>query len=84
MAIYYNQVDSPFYLWPDVCSGDSQAMNKSVVMHDTKSHSGDQVSLNNTNTQKIQMLKILTLPTHYVHLNPFTLAPKKQRSRCSE
>ena len=49
VTICYHQVDSPIYLWPDVCFGDLQAKKKTVVIHDTECPYWDKVLLNNTN-----------------------------------
>ena len=37
VTVCYLQVDSPIYLWPDVCFGDLQAKKeKRLVIHDTE------------------------------------------------
>ena len=48
LVIYNHQVDSPFYLWPDICYIDLQAKKKSMVIYDTQFPYLDQVSINNT------------------------------------
>ena len=48
VTICNHQVNRPVQLWPDVCFGDLQAKNKSVVIHGTECPYRDQVSLNNT------------------------------------
>ena len=50
VAICNHQVDSPFYLWPNVCSGDLHAKEKTIAIHDTECPYWDQVSLNNTDS----------------------------------
>ena len=47
-----HQADSPLYVWPDVWSADLRLFIKNMVIHDTKCPHWDQVSLNNTKTNK--------------------------------
>ena len=55
VTICNHQAGSPFYVWLDVWPGDLQ-VQKSMVIHDIECPHQDQVSLNNTNPDPLNIL----------------------------
>ena len=81
-----HQTDNPRHMWLDVWSVDSQAQKKSLVtllIHDTKCPNWNQLSLNNTNSHSVDLLKWYLLHGALVCHSAALLSASSSRSTLS-